>query len=515
MLVRNWRLLIGSAALATAVPAVDPAPAAGAATVSRPNIIVIIADDLGYADVSTYREGRFATPNIDRIGREGAVFTQGYVAAPICSPSRAALMTGRHQQRFGFEYNNGPGSRDARDRLGLAVGERTIADVLHQGGYRTGAIGKWHLGWNEEHYPTNRGFDYFWGFLTGQTNFIRPDAPEAVNALPPRKAPPQPAAPSSLPALMDNAPAAAAGATGNTGGDLVQPYDALSRFNAPVTGRDRTPVDLGDSHMTDVMADQAIDFVDAKRGQPFFLYLAHNAPHTPLQTTRTYFDRFPQIADRTQRVYAAMVSQLDASIGKLLDHLDRTGLAKNTIVIFLSDNGCAAYIAGLCSPDPLAGGKLTYLEGGVRVPFMIRWPGHVAPGTVHGTPVSSMDIFPTLTAAAGQAMLADRPYDGQDLIGQLEAPAKPRHAALYWRTQPIEAMRDGDWKYIHDLDGAEFLYDLRTDPRETRNLAAAEPERLADMRRRYATWQTAMVAPLWTGRYEAFVFGGRPFKFKP
>ncbi len=470
----------------------------------RPNIIVILADDLGYGDVSTYLKGRFSTPNIDRIGREGVVFRQGYVSAPICSPSRAALMTGRHQQRFGFEFNNGPSSRDAREHLGLDPKEVTIAEVLRTAGYRTGLVGKWHLGSNDEHYPTNRGFDYFWGFLTGQTNFIRPTAPDAVNAFPPRAV---------AAAAQAAADATTPGAVGT--GEITQPYAVVGKLNAVITGPARTPVDLGDGYLTEMLADQAIGFIDGGKDKPFFLYLAQNAPHTPLQTTNKYYDRFPNIQNRSARVYAGMVSALDDSIGKILTHLDRTGLAKNTIVVFLSDNGCAAYIADICSPEPLRGGKLTYDEGGVRVPFMLRWPGHVRPGTDYGRPVSSRDVFPTLVAAAGLPLPTDRPHDGFDLMAQLASATPFARPPMFWRTQPIEAMLDDDWKYTRDLDGKETLYNIRNDPKEKLNVIKANAARVATMRTAYNQWASAMHDPLWTGRYEEYVFDGRTYKFKP
>ena len=456
---------------------------------AKPNVVVIIADDLGYADVSTYHQGRIPTPNIDRIGREGVVFTQGYASAPICSPSRAGLMTGRHQQRFGFEYNNGPAMRDINQRLGIDPRELTLADALRGAGYRTGAIGKWHLGSAPEFYPLNRGFDEFWGFLTGQTNFIRPDAPGVVNAQSPS------------PVIQ--------------AGELVRPAMRVSPANAVVTGPARERVELGDGFLTEQITEQALAFIERHRARPFFLYVAHHAPHTPLQVTQKYFDRFAAIQDRTQRVYAGMVSALDDGVGAVLDRLDALGLADNTIVVFLSDNGCAAYIPNLCSAQPLSGGKLTYLEGGVRIPFLVRWPARLKPGATHAGVVSTLDIFPTLVAAAGARLPADRAYDGGDLIARLQAGAEQARGPLYWRTHPMHAMRDGDWKYLKDLDGAEALYRLSEDPRETRNLAAGETARLADMRQRYGVWEADKIAPKWAARSTAFEFDGRTFKFTP
>lgn len=458
-----------------------------AARAARPNVIVIMADDLGYADVSTYHKGRIPTPHIDRLGREGVVFTQGYVSTPICSPSRAALMTGRHQQRYGFEYNNGPAARDAKEHLGLDPREITLADVMKAGGYRTGVLGKWHLGWNDEHYPTNRGFDTWWGFLTGQTNFIDPNAPEAVNGAPPSQT--------------------------RDAGSIAQPYLQPNPLTAIVAGPDRTVIPHGAWYLTEELTKQAVEFIDARDERPFFLYLAHHAPHTPLQTTQKYYDRFPQIEDRAQRVYAAMVSALDDSVGEVLDHLDRRGIADNTIVIFLSDNGCAAYLPGLCSAEPLAGGKLTHYEGGIRVPFMMRWPAAIPEGTVFQAPVSSMDVFPTAVRAAGLQIPSDRPYDGRDLVAQLRAGPPDAARQLVWRSMPLRTVRQGDWKYHRDFEGNEHLYNLQADPMEARNLAETEPKRLAELKAIYDRWEEDKVEPGWAARFTDFVFGGRRFKF--
>lgn len=469
-------------------PVAAPAPSASAAR--PPNLIIILADDLGHADVSTYRKGRFATPNIDRIGREGAVFLQGYASAPICSPSRAGLLTGRHQQRFGFEYNTGAAQRDIGERRGLPATERTIADALRAAGYRTGALGKWHLGSSEAQYPTHRGFDEFWGFLTGQTNHIRPDAPDAVNARSP--------------------------ATGLAGFDLVRPFARVAAANAVIKGPGRERVDLGDGLLTEQLTAQAIDFVERHRDRPFFLYLAHHAPHTPLQVTRKYYDRFAHIEDRSQRVYAAMIQALDEGVGALLDRLDALNLSRDTLVVFLSDNGCAAYLPGLCSGEPVSGGKLTLLEGGIRIPFLVRWPAQIAAGTRHQAPVSTLDVLPTLLRAAGVPLPADHRIDGQDLLGQLQAPGNARGDALHWRSQPMRALRQAQWKYIRDLDGIEFLYDLDADPRELRNLAGTDAVRLDDMRRSFEQWEADKRAPAWQpARVTSFDFEGRHFSFRP
>lgn len=458
-----------------------------------PNIIVILADDLGYADVSINHPGRIPTPRINSIGQQGAVFRQGYSSAPICSPSRAALLTGRHQQRYGFEYNPGAAVRELAERRGLDTREVTLADTLRAAGYRTALIGKWHLGGSPEYYPTARGFDEFWGFLTGQTNHIRPDAPEAINAFDP--------------------------VSGPGAGDLTRAWLNLNPPNRLYMGANRTPVDLGNGLLTEKLTEQAVAFIERNRSRPFFMYLAHHAPHTPLQTTAKYYDRFAHIPNRAQRVYAAMVSALDDAVGGVLDALQAAGIAENTLLVFASDNGCAAYVPGLCSAQPITGGKLTYLEGGVRVPFLMRWPARIPAGTIVDAPVSTLDVFATAMAAAGAPLPADRVYDGADLMPRLKPAASvitsDGSRPLYWRSLPIRAMRDGHWKYLRDYDGNEFLYDLRSDVRETQNRASAEPSQLQTMRQALGQWERDLVPPRWPANVITYEFDGRTFKFSP
>ncbi|MCM8732479.1 sulfatase-like hydrolase/transferase [Hephaestia sp. GCM10023244] len=458
----------------------------------QPNVVVILADDLGYADVSAYYPGRFNTPNIDRLGREGVTFTQGYVAAPVCAPSRAGLLTGRQPQRYGFEYLPDGATRAVQEHLGLATGEKTIASLLQEGGYRTSLVGKWHLGLSEEFYPTQRGFDEFWGFLPGQTNYIEPTAADAVNIAP-------------------------ASTTKALKGNLDVPRSDLNELNTVITGPDRKPVDLGDGYLTDQITDHATDFIKRNSTQPFFLYVSYSAPHSPFQATRKYYDRFPDIADRKQRIYAAMISALDDGVGQILDTLDSNNIGRDTIVIFLSDNGCAGYSASLCSDKPVSGAKLTQLEGGVRVPFMMRYPARVKPGMRETRPVSSLDMAPTIIAAAGLSLPQDRVYDGRNILpAKSGRPLVLKPQPIFWRTLPLKAVRDGDWKYHRDYDGNEFLYNLRNDPTESTNLATKMAGKMQAMRQLYAQWEADKEAPSWTAsKHIEFDFGGRHFKFNP
>jgi arylsulfatase A-like enzyme len=470
-----------------AMPGAD-APVAALAKMDQrsvPNIVVILADDLGYADISTYG-GRIPTPNIDRIGAEGAVFNQGYVTTPVCSPSRAALMTGRYQQRFGFEYN----ARQADDvpDVGLLASERTIADDLQSAGYVTGLVGKWHLGFNDEHYPTNRGFDEFFGHLAGASNFINVNQQGAVSL--PRQN-----------ALRQRTP-------GDNRSDVVvrgsEPPSPprRPRGNQIVRGPDKEPVPVS-GYLTDVFAEEAVRFIDGHAQEPLFLYAAFNAPHSPFQTTREYYDRFPDVENELQRIYFGMVAALDDAVGDILAALDRNGLTENTLVLFLSDNGCAGYFQGLCSCEPLSGGKLTYYEGGVRVPFLMRWPAAIEAGTTIETPVSSLDVLPTALAAVGQKAPTRTDLDGFSLLGlaQGSETTLPREN-LVWRNYPTVAARSGNMKLIkpHQDRPGGFLYDLAVDPREQKDLAAARPAQVASLESDIDAWQAITVEPGWSRR---------------
>jgi arylsulfatase A-like enzyme len=451
----------------------------------RPNVIVIMADDLGYADVSAYAINRIPTPNIDRIGMEGVRFTDGYVSAPVCGPSRAGLQTGRHQDRFGFEFNNGPARRDVDENLGLPVDEVTIGEALRQEGYHTGLVGKWHLGANDDYYPTNRGYDEFVGLLSGATAFIDRTVP-GVRRIPTANEP---------------------------------PYNGVVRnaLNAIVEGPDRTVVHNEREYLTEYFARRATEFIkrNAASDTPYFLYLTPTTPHDPLEVTQKYYDRFPQIESEQNRIYAAMVSSLDDMVGEVLDAVDASGEADNTMVVFLSDNGCAAYYPGMCACEPLRGSKLTQYEGGVRVPFLMRWPAQLKTPQVYREMISSLDIFPTVLQAAGGKLRDDRIYDGVDLLPHLTGKdASPPHDMLAWRRSPLASIRMGDWKLWKSTDGKyKLLFNLKDDLNETTNLAESNPQKLAELEAAFDQWAKDMVDPKWPSRpHTTFDVCGTPFE---
>jgi arylsulfatase A-like enzyme len=467
---------------------------------SHPNIIVILADDLGYADISAYKLGRFQTPNIDRIGMEGVRFTDAYATAPVCGPSRAGLMTGRYQDRFGFEYNNGGSQRDLAQGLGLAVGEITIAQLLKASGYHTGLIGKWHLGSQQQFYPMNRGFDDFVGFLPGETSYMDPKLP-GVHA--------------SFGPLGDDALRNMSAPDANDV-DLDNRINRISGTfsrnanNQIIEGADHHVVHNEDEYLTDYFGDRAVEYIqrNSKAGNPYFLYLAFNAVHSPHMVTEKYYDRFPQIKDHQLRVYAAMIAALDDQVGRVLAAVDASGQSNNTLIYFASDNGCAMYFPGLCSCTPLRGGKLSHYEGGVRVPFMMRWPGHIKPGSVYREVSSLLDVLPTSVEAAGGKLPTDRIYDGVDLMPYLTGKRKgPPHDMLTWRRLPLFSIRKGDWKLWESVDDKtgkygeyKLLFNLKTDLNETTNLADKYPQKVKELEAIVHQWEKGLSDPKWPSK---------------
>ncbi len=433
----------------------------------KPNVVFILGDDLGYCDVSMYGCKEIPTPNIDSIGKNGIRFTNAYVSAPVCSPSRAGLMTGRYQQRFGFEFNAGPLKRAVEMKdMGLPLTEITLAQVMKKAGYKTGMVGKWHMGMNDKYMPTQRGFDEYFGFLFGANLYIDPNKPGVMTRT------------------------SAAGGGGASSEGTRSPQNPIYRNTTPVEE---------DEYLTDAFAREAVAYIDRHQKEPFFLYAPFNAPHEPFQATQKYLDRFPNVKDERRRVYMAMVSALDDGVGAILKKLRDTGLEKDTLVVFLSDNGCATY-TGACTNDPLRFGKLTHLEGGFRVPFAMQYPAKLKAGAVSDQVISSLDLFPTAVALAGGEMPKDRPYDGVNLMPYLTGQKKTSpHEVLCWRNGPNAAVRKGDWKLFKGGDHY-WLFDLSKDIGEQKNLAAAHPELVEQLKKELAKWEAQMKEPLWPCR---------------
>lgn len=460
-----------------------------------PNIIVILADDLGWNDISFYGgglgQGAVQTPNIDRIATEGVHFSNGYAGNATCAPSRAAMLTGRYPTRYGFEFTPAPAtfmrmaySFDShREKLhrgyffeenleqfpdheeqSVPASELFLPEILAEKGYHSVALGKWHLGEADGHTPNDQGFDEFLGFLSGGAMYGEYDDPELVKS--------------------------------------IQEFDPIDQFLWPnlvfSVRYNKGQRFVPDEYMTDYLSTQAVRAIEANKDRPFLMYLAYNAPHTPLHATKADYDALPMISNHTERVYGAMMLAVDRGIGQVMAALESAGIDDNTLVIFSSDNGGADYV-GL--PDlnaPYRGWKMTFFEGGTHVPFFMRWPGRIDAGSEYQRPVTHIDIFSTAAAAAGVPLPADRIIDGVDLLPYLEdAQAGDPHEAIYWRTGTYRVVRSGDWKLqLSDPDETPFLYNLAEDPTEQHNLAATEPEHLQRLKDLIVEGMSSWAAPL-------------------
>lgn len=464
-----------------------------------PNIIVIVVDDLGFNDISLnggVAGGRVQTPNIDALAREGVQIEQGYTANATCSPSRAAIMTGRYASRFGFEFTSAPvqfsrylshGGDDALHRpifheervadvppletLGLPPAEITIAEHLRGAGYHTLHIGKWHLGESPELRPEAQGFDESLGFMAGAAMFMPRNDRDVVNA--------------------------------------EVSFDPIDRFlwaNLPYAvqyngGQRFAPR----GYLTDYFTDEAVAAIEANRNRPFFMYLAYNAPHTPLQAARADYDALSDIEDHTERVYGAMITALDRGVGRVMQTLREQGLDENTLVIFTSDNGGAWYVGLPNLNRPFRGWKATFFEGGIRTPFFARWPARLPAGGRIAGPAMHIDIFATAAAAAGAPVTHQ--IDGVNLLPFLSGEVRtPPHDVLFWRSGPYRVVRAGDWKLqVSENPNRVWLFNLRDDPTELRDLSAEHPERVAELRAMIEAQNEVMPAALWPALLEGAV----------
>lgn len=403
---------------------------------SKPNLIVIMTDDMGYADVGFNGCTDIPTPNIDRIADQGVKFTEGYVTFPVCGPSRAGFLTGRYQDRFGFTTN--PSIDPGNPISGLPVEEETMAQVLRKANYKSAIIGKWHMGTHPNFHPLERGFDYFYGFLSGGHNYYHDE-------------------------LYLN--------------DLSEVTKKWEWYRTKII-ENRTKVET-DDYLTDELSDAAVRYINKQTDseQPFMLYLAYNAPHTPLQATEKYLSRFPNIEDKKRKTYAAMVSAVDDGVGRVLKSLEETGVEENTIVVFLSDNGGAHNNAS--DNGPLRGLKGDLFEGGIRVPFAMQWKGVIPAGKTYEKAISSLDIMATVVAHTNVKISTERPLDGVNLIPYLigENDGEP-HDYLFWRKweQNAMAIRHGNYKLVANSDqdsNAPEMYDMSTNVDEQNNLKSS------------------------------------------
>jgi arylsulfatase A-like enzyme len=405
----------------------------------QPNILVILVDDAGYNDFGFMGCPDIPTPNIDRLSGMGTILMDAHVTASVCSPSRAGLMTGRYQQRFGHECNVPP------DDTGMDPEEATMGDVLGAAGYRTICVGKWHLGNRTMYHPNNRGFDEFWGFLEGARSYFpstNEDHPENFRA------------------ILHN----------------------------------RQQVDF-EGYLTDVFTDKTIEYMDTTTDQPWFIYLSYNAVHTPMHAKEEHLAQF---SGHPRQNLAAMTWSLDENVGRIIEHLEKEDLMEDTLIFFLSDNGGAGMHNNQSRNDPLKGWKGNKYEGGHRVPFFVTWKGTVPPGKKYTGLSSALDILATSVAAAGMEKTTGKPLDGVDLIPFLngEKTGAP-HEMLFWRKDQMAAARHGSYKLIRLEGYGHRLYDLSSDLGESIDLRESRPEQFSLMKDALIAWDREQVLPWW------------------
>jgi len=423
----------------------------------KPNLVIILLDDLGYADVGFNGSTEIFTPNIDRIAKNGVRITRGYVTHAVCAPSRAGLITGRYQDRFGASRNPLFAPKDSTQ--GLPLSEETLADALGRSGYTSSIIGKWHLGAHESLYPLNRGFDEFFGFLSGGHHYF----PEEWT-------------------IRDKTEARAQWDGYRT---------RIMRNNGRVVEHE---------YLTDALSREAADFVERHAEQtPFFLFLSYNAPHTPMQATEKYLSRFDHIDDEKRRTYAAMISAVDDGVGDLYETLDRHGLTENTLIFFLSDNGGPTF-DNASDNSPLRGFKGDFYEGGVRVPYAVSWPAVLPKNLDYDKPVSSLDIFATSVAHAG-AEPSNKP-DGVDLVPFLTGENSDQpHKALFWRNSDRDwiAMATHNYKYLNLTENTVELYNLTKDIAEEYNISIEKFEKFQEYVALPEEWESGLISPVYLG----------------
>ena len=418
---------------------------------NQPNIVFLFADDAGYADFGFHGSNTMITPNLDKLAKQGVICKQAYVSDPTCGPSRAGLMVGRYQQRFGFEENNVPGFMSdvsAADgaEMGIPIEEKTMGDYLQSVGYKTAFYGKWHIGGADRFHPNKRGFDEFYGFRGGARSYFEyPNEPsEKLNKM----------------------------------------ERNFGNFEEPK------------KYLTDALADEANSFIEKNKANPFFAFVSFNAVHTPMDATPEDLAKFPQL-EGNRKIVAAMTLALDRACGKILDKLELLGLTENTIVIFTNDNG-GPTDKNASSNYPLSGTKSNHLEGGIRVPFVMKWPGKITPNTTYDYPISTLDLLPTFFEAAGGSADSLLNLDGVNLLPYIQQTKQERpHQRLFWKKMARASMREGDWKLIRFPDRPAELYLITEDPRELKNLAAMYPERVRKMYKLIFDWESTLERPRW------------------
>jgi arylsulfatase A-like enzyme len=406
----------------------------------RPNVLFILADDLGYGDLSCYGRPDYQTPVLDGLARQGVKLTSAYAAGPVCTPTRCAFVTGRYPQRTEVGLHEPLTARD-RDN-GLPADRPTIAALLKANGYDTALIGKWHLGWKPEFGPNRHGFDEFFGILSGAGDYFTH------------------------------------GSSDSGGADLWENLEPIQRVG----------------YLTDILSDRAVAFITRRRTKPFYLSLHYTAPHSPWEGPEdeaighTTHGEGPMINGGSLKIYASMVKSMDTGIGRVLDGLRRARLDRNTLVIFTSDNGGERYSYNW----PFSFQKFYLWEGGIRVPAIVRWSGTIPAGRISDQPVITMDWTATILAATGTAPDPASPLDGEDVLPVCKGTRPPYDRTLFWRTQARAAARVGNLKYLNE-SGNEYLFDLSLDPGEKNDLRGSQGDMFERIRAQYQKWNAQML----------------------
>ena len=480
-------------------------PAVARASKDKPNVVLILADDLGLGDVSFNGQTKYQTPNIDALATEGINFQNAFCSAPICSPSRAGLLLGEYQQRHGFEhltdaFSGHPYARKADfaaaghqlgsdetywwqtevERRGLDPSTTTIAEFMKQDGYATAAIGKWHVGVLPRYQPQNQGFDYSLCTYSAGMFYVTPNKSDTV---------------------------ASFFHTNNFFEKLEHQLMVYQLFeNGKPSKRDK------EIFTTELFTQEGIDFIDKNKENRFFLYLPYTAVHGPFQAPKRIYDRLKNIENHEERVYAAMVVALDEAVGRVMQKLKDLNLDDNTIIIFTSDNGAPLYFqAG--TNQPYYGGKMSCFEGGLRVPFVMRWKNHVAP-TTYAKDVSLMDVFKTIAGFINKPVPQNIAQDGVNLLPYLSDSTKTPHDALYWRVGYAKAIHKGDWKLdFNEKEGFINLRNLKIDPYETQNLAQQYSKQVSALKNELTDWEKHLQPTHWRHSLDAKVEDGRGNKY--
>lgn len=450
--MRYFYILLAVACLAASAEAAQ----------EKPNLIVIMADDLGYGDVGYNGCTDIPTPHIDALAKNGVQFSSGYSAYSVCGPSRAGFITGRYQQRFGCERN--PQYRPDDPNMGVPKSEQTIAEVLKPVGYTSKIIGKWHLGAHKEtHHPLNRGFDEFYGHLGGSHFYFQNEMK-----------------------FKDSY-------------NLTKGREEIEQMRTWILD-DHTPVAF-EKHLTEEFTDEALDFIERHKERPFFLFMSYNAPHTPLQPADEHLERVAHIQDEPRQLYAGLVVGLDDGVGQIMNKLRESGLEDNTLVFFMSDNG--GKLKWGADNGVLRKDKGSSFEGGWRVPFLMQWKGVTQP-SVYDQPVNSLDVLATIADLSGAVLDPEKPLDGVNLIPYVTgAKQGSPHREIFLRgggAQGTYAVRMGDYKIMtYNGGNGRQMFNLKNDISEENNIIKAFPERFKEIENARAEWSKGLIEPAYLG----------------